>query len=136
MLHAEFHSRFEQILPTHFLIWRDDHFQPYKAQLFRTDILCCMQSFRADPDKSFRPISLFGETVVLSHIAADFVGGILWGASSASGGAQTPRGPDLVPQRPDSRSDTHPFQSRGQGTSFGAVSSVFRRSELPDEFSS
>jgi hypothetical protein len=51
-----------------------------------------MQSFRADPDKSFRPISLFGETTVLSHIAADSVGGILWGASSAPGGVQTPPG--------------------------------------------
>jgi hypothetical protein len=51
-----------------------------------------MQSFRADPDKSFRPISLFGETIILSHIAADSVGGILWGASSAPGGLQTPQG--------------------------------------------
>jgi hypothetical protein len=42
-----------------------------------------MQSIRADPGKSFRPISLFGETIVLSHIAADYVGGILWGTSSA-----------------------------------------------------
>jgi hypothetical protein len=57
-----------------------------------------MQSFKADPDKSFRPISLFGETIILRHIASDFVGGILWGASSAPGGAQTPpRGPDPVP---------------------------------------
>ena len=46
-----------------------------------------------------------------------------------------PRGPDPMPQRPDSRSDTHPFQSRGQGTSIGAVSSAFRRSILLDEFS-
>jgi hypothetical protein len=51
-----------------------------------------MQSFRADSDRSFRPISLFGETIVLSHIAADSVGGILLGASSAPGGAQTPPG--------------------------------------------
>jgi hypothetical protein len=51
-----------------------------------------MQNFRADPDKSFRPISLFGETIVLSPIAADSVGGILLGASSALGGAQTPQG--------------------------------------------
>jgi hypothetical protein len=36
-----------------------------------------------------------------------------------------PRGPDLVPQRPDLTSATHPFQSRGQGTSIGAVSSSF-----------
>jgi hypothetical protein len=33
-----------------------------------------------------------------------------------------PRGPDPVPQRPDLTSDTHPFQSRGQGASIGAVS--------------
>jgi hypothetical protein len=105
------------------------------VQLFRTDIWCCMQSIRADPGKSFRPISLFGETIVLSHIAADSIGGILWGASSAPRRcANPPRGPDPVPQRPDLRSGTHPFQSRGQGTSFGAISSVFRRSELPDEF--
>jgi hypothetical protein len=51
-----------------------------------------MQSFKVDPDKSFRPISLFGETIVLSHIAADSVGGILLGASSAPGGVQTPQG--------------------------------------------
>jgi hypothetical protein len=42
-----------------------------------------MQSIRADPGKSFRPISLFGEMIVLSHIAADSVVGILWGAYSA-----------------------------------------------------
>jgi hypothetical protein len=51
-----------------------------------------MQSFRADPDRSFRPISLFGEMIILSHIAVDSVGGILLGASSAPGGAQTPLG--------------------------------------------
>jgi hypothetical protein len=38
-----------------------------------------MQSSRADPDKPFRPISSFDETIVLSHIAADSVGGILLG---------------------------------------------------------
>ena len=29
MLHAEFQSRSGQILLTHFLIWRDDRFEPY-----------------------------------------------------------------------------------------------------------
>jgi hypothetical protein len=77
-----------------FLRWNlaDRLIHPFRAQLFRTDIWCCMQSFRADLDKSFRPISLFCETIVLSHIAADSIGGILWGASSAPGGAQTPQG--------------------------------------------
>jgi hypothetical protein len=31
VLHAEFQSRSGQILPTHFLIWRDDHFEPYSS---------------------------------------------------------------------------------------------------------
>jgi hypothetical protein len=31
--------------------------------------------------------------------------------------SKPPRGLDPVPQRPDSRSDTHPYQSRGQGAS-------------------
>jgi hypothetical protein len=51
-----------------------------------------MQSIRADPGKSFRPSSAFDETIVLSPIAADFVGGILWGASRVPRGAQTPQG--------------------------------------------
>jgi hypothetical protein len=42
-----------------------------------------MQNIRADLGKSFRSISLFGETIVLSHITVDSVGGILWGASNA-----------------------------------------------------
>jgi hypothetical protein len=29
VLHAEFQSRSGKILPTHFLIWRDDRFEPY-----------------------------------------------------------------------------------------------------------
>jgi hypothetical protein len=62
------------------------------VQLFRTKIWCCMQSIRADLGKSFRPISLFGETIVLSHIVADFVGGILWGASSSLRGCANPPG--------------------------------------------
>jgi hypothetical protein len=44
---------------------------------------------RVDPDKPFRPISSFDETIVSSHIAADFDGGIFWGAFSVPGGAQT-----------------------------------------------
>jgi hypothetical protein len=32
VLHAEFHSRSEQILLTHFLIWRDDRFEPYSSR--------------------------------------------------------------------------------------------------------
>jgi hypothetical protein len=34
VLHAEFQSRSRQILPTHFLIWRDDRFEPYSS-IFR-----------------------------------------------------------------------------------------------------
>ena len=94
-------SQGASIEPYIIIFWRwnlaDRLIQPFRAQLFRTNIWCCMQSIRADPDKSFWPISLFGETIILSHIAADFVGGILLGASSAPGGAQTPRGPDPVP---------------------------------------
>jgi hypothetical protein len=51
----------------------------------------------SDPAKSFQPISLRDETIVLSYIAADSDGGIHWGAFSAQRGAQTPRGPDIVP---------------------------------------
>jgi hypothetical protein len=32
VLHAEFQSKSGQILPTHFLIWRDDHFEPYSRR--------------------------------------------------------------------------------------------------------
>jgi hypothetical protein len=32
VLHAEFQSRSEQILLTHFLIWRDDRFEPYSSR--------------------------------------------------------------------------------------------------------
>jgi hypothetical protein len=46
----------------------------------------------SDPAKSFQPISLRDETIVLSYIAADSDGGIHWGAFSAQGGAQTPQG--------------------------------------------
>ena len=50
------------------------------------------RGFLTDPTKSFQPISLRDETIVLSYIAADSDGGIHWGASSAQGGAQTPQG--------------------------------------------
>jgi hypothetical protein len=46
----------------------------------------------SDLAKSFQPISLRDEAIVLSYIAADSDGGIHWGASSAQGGAQTPQG--------------------------------------------
>ena len=46
----------------------------------------------SDPAKSFQPISLRDETIVLSYIAADSDGGIHWGAFSAQGGAKTPQG--------------------------------------------
>jgi hypothetical protein len=53
--------------------------------------LACRGSL-SDPAKSFQPISLLDETIVLSYIAADSDGGIHWGAFSAQGGAQTPQG--------------------------------------------
>ena len=46
----------------------------------------------SDPAKSFQPISLRDETIVLSYIAADSDGGIHWGAFNAQGGVQTPQG--------------------------------------------
>jgi hypothetical protein len=32
VLHAEYQSRFGQILRTHFVIWRDDRFEPYSSR--------------------------------------------------------------------------------------------------------
>ena len=64
--------------------------QPFRAQLFWQYIWGCKQSIRTDPGKLFRPSSAFGETIVLSPIAVDFIDGIIWGASSVPGGAQTP----------------------------------------------
>jgi hypothetical protein len=46
----------------------------------------------SDPAKSFQPISLRDEAIVLSYIATDSDGGIYWGAFSVQGGAQTPQG--------------------------------------------
>jgi hypothetical protein len=56
--------------------------------------------------KSFRPISLFGETIVLSHIAADSVGGILWGASSAPRRCANPPGVQIQCLRDQIRDPT------------------------------
>jgi hypothetical protein len=50
------------------------------------------RGFLSDPTKPFRPISSLDETIVLSYIATDSDSGILWGAFSAQGGAQTPQG--------------------------------------------
>jgi hypothetical protein len=65
-----------------------------------------MQSFRADPDKSFRPISLFGETIVLSHIAADSVGGILLGRIQCSRRCANPPGVQIQCLRDQIRDPT------------------------------
>jgi hypothetical protein len=46
----------------------------------------------SDPAKSFQPISLRDEAIVLSYIATDSDGGIYWGAFTVQGGAQTPQG--------------------------------------------
>jgi hypothetical protein len=86
----------------------DRFIQPFRAQLFRTGIWRCMQSSIANPDKPFRPISSSGETIILSHIAADSVGGIFLGAFSVPG-RKPPRGSDPVPQGSDPRSDRHLF---------------------------
>jgi hypothetical protein len=53
--------------------------------------LACRGS-SSDPAKSFQPISLQDEAIVLSYIATDSDGGIQWGAFSVQGGAQTPQG--------------------------------------------
>jgi hypothetical protein len=46
----------------------------------------------SDLAKSFQPISLQDEAIVLSYIATDSDSGIYWGAFSVQGGAQTPPG--------------------------------------------
>jgi hypothetical protein len=43
----------------------------------------------SDPAKSFQPISLRDEAIVLSYIAIDSDGGIHWGAFSVQGGAHS-----------------------------------------------
>jgi hypothetical protein len=65
-----------------------------------------MQSIRADLGKSFRPIFLFGETIVLSHLAADSVGGILWGSSSAPKRCANPPGVQIQCLRDQIRDPT------------------------------
>jgi hypothetical protein len=92
--------------------------------------LACRCS-RADPDKPFRPISSFDETIVSSHIAADSGGRIFLGAFSVPRGAQTPpgvqiqcrRGPIRVPTNIHSSIETrvHPleqFQAHSDGGFF------------------
>jgi hypothetical protein len=46
VLHAEFQSKSGQILPTHFLIWRDDHFEPYSSGFRRWNPFGCIQCSR------------------------------------------------------------------------------------------
>jgi hypothetical protein len=83
------------------------------------------RGFLSDPAKPFRPISSLDETIVLSYIAADSDGGILWGAFSAQGGAQTPQGSRSSAVEVRSEFCQTLFQCRGQGALIGAVSSSF-----------
>jgi hypothetical protein len=64
-------SKGASIEPTNGGILQIDSFSHLGRSSSETDIWCCMRSFSADLDKSFRPISLFGEMIVLSHIATD-----------------------------------------------------------------
>jgi hypothetical protein len=77
--------------------------------------LACRGSL-SDPAKSFQPISLLDETIVLSYIAADSDGGIHWGAFSAQGGAQTPQGfrSSAVEVRSGFRQTLFPVQQPGR----------------------
>jgi hypothetical protein len=50
------------------------------------------RSIRADLGKPFRPSSAFDEAIVLSPIAADSVGGIIWGASRVPRRCADPQG--------------------------------------------
>jgi hypothetical protein len=70
----------------------------------------------SDPAKSFQPISLQDETIVLSYIAEDSDGGIQWGAFSAQGGAQTPQGSrsSAVEVRSGFRRTLFPVQQPGR----------------------
>jgi hypothetical protein len=88
------------------------HFgRSHSGQTFGVACRCSL----SDPAKPFRPISSFDETIVLSYIAADSDGGILWGAFSAQGGAQTPQGSrsSAVEVRSEFRQTL--FQCRDQG---------------------
>jgi hypothetical protein len=77
--------------------------------------LACRGSL-SDPAKSFRPISVLDETIVLSYIAADSDSGIYWGAFSAQGGAQTPQGfrSGAVEVRLEIRQTLFPVQRPGR----------------------
>jgi hypothetical protein len=68
----------------------------------------------SDPAKSFQPISLQDEAIVLSYIATDSDGGIYWGAFSVQGGAPTPQG----------------FRSRAVEVRFGFRQTVFPLQQL------
>jgi hypothetical protein len=46
VLHAEFQSISEPILPTHFFIWRDDRFEPYSSRFLWGNPLGCIQCSR------------------------------------------------------------------------------------------
>jgi len=70
----------------------------------------------SDPAKSFQPISLRDEVIVLSYIATDSDGGIYWGAFSVQGGAQTPQGfrSRAVEVRSGFRQTVFPLQQPGR----------------------
>ena len=70
----------------------------------------------SDPAKSFQPISLRDEAIVLSYIATDSDGGIHWGAFSVQGGAQTPQGfrSRAVEVRSGFRQTVFPLQQPGR----------------------
>ena len=70
----------------------------------------------SDLAKSFQPISLRDEAIVLSYIATDSDGGIYWGAFSVQGGAQTPQGfrSRAVEVRSGFRQTVFPLQQPGR----------------------
>jgi hypothetical protein len=82
----------------------------------------------SDPAKSFQPISLRDETIVLRYLSADSDGGIPWGAFSAQGGAQTPQGlrSSAIEVRFGRRQILFPLQQPGRidWRSFGVIPTV------------
>jgi hypothetical protein len=82
----------------------------------------------SDSAKSFQPISLRDEAIVLSYIATDSDGGIHWGAFSVQGGAQTPQGfrSSAVEVRSGFRQTLFPLQQPGRidWSSFGFILTV------------
>jgi hypothetical protein len=70
----------------------------------------------SDPAKSFQPISLQDEAIVLSYIATDSDSGIYWGAFSVQGGAQTPQGfrSRAIQVRSGFRQTVFPLQQPGR----------------------